>query len=351
MRWLISFVTRLSSTVADRKHHAALAARGRDALQKLELLLCRGRDWYFFRVARIFLLRVDARRRRAIDAISAPVLRRGDYAWPGWTSSLCLHLLFFAGLLAAWTIKPHIAPDRSTAVVPIDLVMVALETNVAAAAKPAPLKTDFAQTSPLAVQIPNVQIASLPEADSTAQTATDPDAAAQNEEGEIPHSTRQEAQPVQTRRDSASSRLIPDSAPQAASSSSAPRDALPSQRLVQAEGRGDASTASLMAILNSQIVACWSPPPTAPRLEQFAVEFELRLNSNGTIAVPPRLTGASAEAAPHDASVRAAADAARRALYSCAPYRLPGSLYDQWREIASFRFDPASAMGRPTTAR
>jgi hypothetical protein len=43
---------------------------------------------------------------------------------------------------------------------------------------------------------------------------------------------------------------------------------------------------------------------------------------------------------------RAAAEAASRAIYQCAPYNLPAKRYSEWREINPLRFDPREMMGQ-----
>ena len=43
---------------------------------------------------------------------------------------------------------------------------------------------------------------------------------------------------------------------------------------------------------------------------------------------------------------RAAAEAASRAIYQCAPYKLPAERYSEWQEINPLRFDPRQMMGQ-----
>jgi hypothetical protein len=95
-------------------------------------------------------------------------------------------------------------------------------------------------------------------------------------------------------------------------------------------------TADLVDALRSQIAQCWSPPTGAPNPQDLVVDFDLVLNPDGTIAQPPQ----SAAAQSRNPYTRAAAEAARRAIYSCEPYKLPADRYSQWREINPFRFDP-----------
>jgi hypothetical protein len=121
---------------------------------------------------------------------------------------------------------------------------------------------------------------------------------------------------------------------------SAPPNAKPANRTTKGFGAQTAMTADLQDALRSQIRPCWSPPVGAPHPEQLIVDFDLFLNSDGTVAQPPQLAADSAAAAAANPYVRAAAEAARRAIYTCQPYKLPAGSYTTWREINPFRFDP-----------
>ncbi|MEI9994963.1 MAG: hypothetical protein WDM91_10240 [Rhizomicrobium sp.] len=125
-----------------------------------------------------------------------------------------------------------------------------------------------------------------------------------------------------------------------------PRNARPAARTQQGAGAMNAATADLRDALRSQIKPCWSPPVGAPRPEELVVDFDLLLNADGSVARPPQLTADSAARAASDPFTRAAAESARRAIYSCAPYKLPKDKYDQWSEIDPFHFDPRQMMGQ-----
>jgi hypothetical protein len=109
-------------------------------------------------------------------------------------------------------------------------------------------------------------------------------------------------------------------------------------------GQQNAMTMDLVDALRNQIAQCWSPPVGAPDSRELVVDFDLFLNPDGSIAQPPQLIGNSATASSPYA--RAAAEAARRAIYTCAPYKLPADRYSQWREINPFHFDPRGMMGQ-----
>lgn len=115
-------------------------------------------------------------------------------------------------------------------------------------------------------------------------------------------------------------------------------------RNVKAFGPQNAMTMDLQDSLRSQIQQCWSPPVGAPHPEETVVEFELFLKPDGSVAQPPQLSAESQGAVARDSFTRAAAEAARRAIYTCAPYKLPQDRYGQWQDI-TLTFDPRQMMG------
>jgi len=123
-----------------------------------------------------------------------------------------------------------------------------------------------------------------------------------------------------------------------AAQSSSPKARL-ADRSVKGFGPQTAMTMDLQDSLRSQIQQCWSPPVGAAHAEELVVEFELFLKPDGSVAQPPQLSAESEGAVGHDSLTRAAAEAARRAIYTCAPYKLPGDRYSQWQDI-TLTFDP-----------
>jgi outer membrane biosynthesis protein TonB len=110
-------------------------------------------------------------------------------------------------------------------------------------------------------------------------------------------------------------------------------------KTIKGFGAQNAMTMDLQDSLRSQIQQCWSPPVGAPHPAELVVEFELFLKPDGSVAQPPQLSGESESGAAHDTYTRAAAEAARRAIYTCAPYKLPKDRYSQWQDI-TLTFDP-----------
>jgi outer membrane biosynthesis protein TonB len=124
-----------------------------------------------------------------------------------------------------------------------------------------------------------------------------------------------------------------------------PPNARVADKTVKGFGPQTAMTMDLQDSLRSQIQECWSPPVGAPHPEELVVQFDLFLKQDGSVAQPPQLSAESESAVAHDSFTRAAAEAARRAIYTCAPYKLPADRYGQWQEI-TLNFDPRQMMGQ-----
>jgi hypothetical protein len=110
-------------------------------------------------------------------------------------------------------------------------------------------------------------------------------------------------------------------------------------------GAQDANTMDLRDALKNAIEQCWNPPAGAPHPEQLIVQFHLMLNSDGSVSGTPQLTAESNAAAAGNPFMRAAADAARRAIYVCSPYKLPPDRYSDWRD-SIVNFDPRDLVGQ-----
>jgi outer membrane biosynthesis protein TonB len=280
----------------------------------------------------------------------------GDRRSPtGWVGSLVLHGAVVIGTLFTVSHTLDIA-DQSPPVVPIDLVTIAQKTNIRASAHherhiaPNP-------TPPVPKEMPEppqVQPQPAPPPSPQPQPAppkqAEPEPLAEAPQPVIPKHRPQPPQPVVKQ---------PETKPQeeksqeqknfdvdkvlallnkVAPSKSAAPDAPEAQRNVRGFGAQNAMTADLVDALRSQISRCWSPPVGAPHPQ--IVHFELTLNPDGSVARSPQLTNNSGDPYFH-----AAAEAARRAIYECAPYKLPADRYSEWRDITDFKFDPTAMMG------
>jgi hypothetical protein len=114
-------------------------------------------------------------------------------------------------------------------------------------------------------------------------------------------------------------------------------------RAIQGIGAANAMTADLADALKSQIYQCWSPPVGAPNANDLVVDFDLRLNPDGTVASATSPALSNGNPNPYN---RAAASAGEAAIFNCQPYKLPANRYSQWAEINPLRFDPRQMMNQ-----
>ena len=222
----------------------------------------------------------------------------------GLPASLLLHGLAIASIF--FVFNTSFAPPEESHAVPVELVTMARQTNVAAAAPPPqedqPVKRDLTPLAPPEPQM--VEPAPVPDIKPPKIEIEKPD-------------TRQDI----------SNLLDQLTRPEKPAKKNA-------QVATQSAGLSSAMTASLADMLRSQIRACWSPIAGAPNPADQIVSFDLQLNPDGTIASIETLTVSSN---PYTA---AAVSAAERAIYQCSPYRLPRDSYSQWRQFRPLRFDP-----------
>jgi len=243
-----------------------------------------------------------------------------------------------AATLFTWSHRLDIA-DQSPPVVPVDLISIADKTNIAAMTSEQPKADEKPQPD-------NLQAVQPPSPPQEAEAA--PDSAPSEP---LIKSAQPPPAPKVTPRPAADAKkpdkfdinnivaLLDKRAPSANAQS-----AKPGARDIKGIGAQSAMTMDLRDALKSQIAQCWSPPVGAPHPEQMIVTYELFLNADGSVAQPPQLAADSAAAASRDPFMRAAAEAARRAIYTCAPYKLPANRYGQWRDI-EFEFNPRDMLG------
>jgi len=238
-------------------------------------------------------------------------------------------VLFHAGVVAlslfVFRSAFDIAPE--THAVPVDLVTVAEQTNVAAMAPPPPPKEEKIETQ----QTP-LEPLPLPEFQEL-EPSPDVTMPKFKVQPEPRRTARQQNQDFTALLDKLTK---PEKTP--------PKNAKTADRIIQGIGAMNGMTADLADALKSQIYRCWSPPVGAPNANDLVVDFDLQLNPDGTVAALRPSMGSTAASAANPYT-RAALDAARRATYQCQPYRLPADRYAQWREVNPLRFDPRDAMG------
>ena len=258
-----------------------------------------------------------------------PTTAQGPRA--GLVLSFLLHAALIGGTYFTWSRMLDVAPE--THAVPVDLITVTDKTNVAAMAPPPP-------PTPPKLEVPQPTLEALPPPE-----LQDVEPAPQPPMPEIkikPEPKKAEDQPKpdkpnpkQNGQDFAALLNKLTATPKT------PPNAKVGPRVVAGIGAANAMTADLVDALRSQIYRCWSPPVGAPNANDLVVDFDLALNQDGT---PGRATSdALSSGNPY---TRAAAEAARRAIFQGQPYRLPADRYTQWQEINPLRFDPRQMMNQ-----
>jgi len=253
----------------------------------------------------------------------------------GVVGSLLFHGLIFAALL--FTFQRNFKAPEETHMVPVDLVIIADQTNVAAQAPPQP------EPQKIDVPPPVLEPPPLPDLQEVepAPEANIPDFDVAKEKPKPvekpPEPPRESKQKQATNFDALLNKLTAPQKPV--------KNAKAGPRVIQGIGTGNLMTADLADALRGQIYRCWSPPTGAPNAQDLVVEYDLALNPDGTVG-RLQMTMGTAAAAAGNTYTRAAAEAASRAIYQCQPYRLPADRYNQWREINPLRFDPRQMMGQ-----
>jgi len=250
-------------------------------------------------------------------------------------SGLLLSLALHAGLVAVgyltWNRITEVSEQSHS--VPVELVTIADETNIAAQAPPEPEKIEIPEPPPL----PEPALPQFTEVEPAPEPPVPKIAIAPDK----PKPAPKPAPPKRSNSQDFAALLNQLTKPEAP-----PKNAQPSTRRVEGIGAANRMTADLADALKSQIYQCWNLTSLAgtPNAADLVVDFDLRLNKDGTVAAL-QLSGASAAAAARNPYTRAAAETGRRAIYQCQGqgYRLPAERYSQWNQI-SLRFDPRQEM-------
>jgi outer membrane biosynthesis protein TonB len=269
--------------------------------------------------------------------------------------SAVLHVAIIASALIVW---PHAVDlPEDAPLVPVDLVTIGNETNIAPQTREAPKPEP--QEEPLKLEVPppladtappEPELAAVPEPEVSAPkfdfapepTPEKPPKPVTPPKSETPKPETPKSETKQQKFDpNQILALLDKNQPQTPAASTG----RPSDRDVKGIGAQDASTASLADALRSQIAECWTPPAGAPNVEKLIVDVRISLNRDGSIARPPQLASQSASAAASNPFVRAAAESALRAINVCAPYKLPADRYSDWNDF-TMTFDPRKMAGQ-----
>jgi outer membrane biosynthesis protein TonB len=250
--------------------------------------------------------------------------------------AVALHAAIVAVTLFSWQHTLEIA-DQSPPIIPVDLVTVSDKTNIA----PTVARLEPPQETPQPPPAPQ-DATPAPTPPSQAEAAPEhappqltPKPAPPPKPQLKPAPPTPAPAPPKPKADDFNALLNKLTAPAAS-----PRNARVADRTVKGVGDMNASTMDLQDALRNAIWPCWNPPAGAPNAAQLTVYFEIFLNPDGSVARPPQLAANSASAAAGDPYMRAAAEAARRAIYTCAPYKLPADKYSTWRDF-TIDFNPS----------
>jgi len=253
-------------------------------------------------------------------------------------AAVVLHVGIIAATFFSWSHTLDIADQ--TPVVPVDLVPIGEKTSVEPMVEEQPKEPPREEAQPPAPEQTQQATAAAPQAEEMAPPPETAPAPVLQKPPPVVPKTKPQPDEKKDKFDINNIMALLDKRTPAAASSP---NAKVGNRAIKGIGDQSAMTADLKSMLQSMIYKCWSPPVGAPHPEQLVVAFELFLNPDGSVAQPPQLVGNSGSA--NDPYARAAAEAARRAIYTCAPYQLPQDRYTQWRDV-TFKFDPRDMVGQ-----
>jgi hypothetical protein len=257
-----------------------------------------------------------------------PTTARGPRA--GLAVSLLLHAALISATYLTWSRMVNVSEVSHA--VPVDLITVTRVTNIAAMAPPPP------PTPPkIEVPVPQMEAPALPQFNDVEPAPEPPMPQFKIQPEKKIEQQNAETKQKQNSQDFAAL-LNKLTAP-----AKTPPNVKVGPRTIQGIGAANAMTADLADALKSQIYQCWSPPVGAPNANDLVVDFDLRLNPDGTVAAASSPALSNANPNPYN---RAAASAGEAAIFKCQPYKLPADRYSQWSEINPLRFDPRQMMNQ-----
>jgi outer membrane biosynthesis protein TonB len=255
----------------------------------------------------------------------------------GLAGSAALHAAIILSAFFTWQHTLKIV-DESPPIVPVELVTIAPKTNIRATVKPPPKieprEDKFATPPPVEATPPPP----IPKPEEPApEPAPAPPVVKPEPKPKPVHKVKpkpKEEKPKKKFDINNIEALLNKVAPKQEKSNAKVAD-----RTIKGIGAQNAMTMDLVDSLRNQIAQCWSPPAGAPHPEDLIVDFFVQLNPDGSVAT------ATPRTQPRNSYVRAAIEAARRAIFTCQPYKLPADRYSQWHEIDPLHFDPRQMMG------
>src|SRR5215472_13305399 len=271
-----------------------------------------------------------------------PVDARGERL-AGFLASALLHACIFLGALITLQHARLDIADQSPPMVPVDLVTIGDKTNIAPTVREEP-KNFQEQIEPQSHDlIENLPAIHEPTEPAPSEQATsEPIAKPQPTPKAKPKELAEKKSKKKTV-DEEVAALVND----VMAKSAAPRNARVASRTQRGFGDQNAMTMDLTDALRNQIEQCmnWGAVAGAPNAQNIVVSVDLTLSRDGNVAQRPQLESQSAAEAARDPYVRAAADAALRAIHVCAPFKLPADRYADWRD-SQVRFSPKDIIGQ-----
>jgi len=258
-----------------------------------------------------------------------------------------LHAVVIAAASFAWPHAFELSEEPSD-VIPVELMQVAEETNVAPTVVEQPPEPPPPEAlpppAPPAPPPPPPEVEAAPPEPEQKPEPPEPPKVVAAKPPPAPPVPRQRPKPEppqpQFSVDSVLA-LLDSRAPK----TPAPPQAPVAETVTKGLGAQNASTLDLRDALLSQIRECWNVPVGAPTPEKLIVQVRVFLARDGSLAQPPLLEPQTRVAAASNPYMRTAAEAALRAVNVCEPYRLlPPDRYDSWREIV-MTFDPSRMIG------
>ena len=237
-----------------------------------------------------------------------------------------LHVGLVASALIYFPAASRFAEDIN--VVPVELVVLADNTNVRAARREPELEP--VEDEPPADTAPEPEAAPEPE---PAQPEAEPEAIPPEPEPVLPEPEPEpEVQPRRPAPEPERQGLDLDGLSDLVDRSREQRpQGEQADEARQRSGAGTAMTATLQAMAAGQIQRCTRSNADAPVNMDLAVIVEVRLERNGQLSEPPRLKNAARIVNSPNPFMRVAGERALRAVIDCAPYDLPAANYAEWR--------------------
>ncbi len=104
-------------------------------------------------------------------------------------------------------------------------------------------------------------------------------------------------------------------------------------------GTDNTMSANEIDAFKAQISQCWRPPTGGLGSRDLNVKLRIKFKEDGTLEKPPELANFSGSP-----FFRPAAEAAKRAVWQCQPYRMPKDKFATWQDMI-LNFDPRDMFG------